>query len=404
VEPASLMRVCPKCNAVYEAEDLKFCRWDGTLLAPIASEVHLALGSVVNESLRVIEVVRADRFGVVYRVEDAIVRSRSVALRLFRTGYMTPEVFEALGDLAGRLRSSLHERDILANFIPIQLEDGRYGLLSDHCPGTTLDVIIAREAPLAPAVVVTALLRIVDVLGSAHRVGLFHGNVTPENVIVTDRTESNLAVKIAEFGVASTIRTHNARSMAEFTAFSLLRDYNNYYAPELVTAHSVETDERTDVFSMGALCYHMLSGWIPFSDAALEGPSAVYNAGDPRPLAMLNKELGVPRELEQAMLKALEYDPGARYGSLIELIDALQEIELDLSIMPLGFLDLGTQKRNARRPETPAVQRSARTVRNNTRTSEGGCTMAAHEGPNESPTRDKDAGGDENGTPPVVTT
>jgi serine/threonine protein kinase len=327
------MPVCPKCNTVFEDES-RFCRIDGTPLIPLSSETHLPIGVVVNESLRVVDRLRTDRFGVVYRVEDAIDQGQSFALRLFRRGVVNSRVFTALGRLAESLRDGLHEPDILTGYIPIQLEDGRYALLSTDFPGTILDSLIVGEAPLKPDFVVATLLRIADVLSNAHAAGLVHGNVTPENVIVVDRNERGITVKLADFGVASTIRQHNARALTAPPELVRLQNYDNYYAPEIVTGRGVVADVRTDVFSLGALCYQMLSGWIPFTEAAIEGDAAVYLTHDPRPLMMLNKELGIPRALEQTMLRALELDPEARHASLAELIEELQEIELDLSISP----------------------------------------------------------------------
>jgi eukaryotic-like serine/threonine-protein kinase len=345
------MHVCPKCNAVYEGE-AKFCKADGTPLTPLTSETHIPLGVTVNESLRVVERLRTDRFGVVYRVDDTIEVGESFALRLFRRGLVNSRVFDALSKLADRLREKLTEHDILAGYIPIQLEDGRYALLSTDFPGTALDQIILNEAPLTTTFVVGTLLRIADVIAGAHRAGLVHGNITPENVLVVDRGERGAAIKLADFGVASTIRKHNARALTAPLQNKRLQIYDNYYAPELVTSRSVAADERTDIFSLGALCYQMLSGWIPFSEAAIEGDtSAVYPSEDPRPLLVLNKELGIPRALEQAMLKALEVDPAARFGSLGELIEVLQEIEFDLSIMPRpGARTDGSKLRQRRAP------------------------------------------------------
>jgi serine/threonine protein kinase len=327
------MPVCPKCNTVYE-DEAKFCRVDGTPLIPLSSETHLPIGVVVNESLRVVDRLRTDRFGVVYRVEDAIDQGQSFALRLFRRGLVNSKVFAALGGLAERLRADLDEPDILANYIPIQLEDGRYALLSTDYPGIVLDTLVVNEAPLNPPFVVATMLRVADVLAGAHRAGLVHGNVTPENVVVVDRSERGLTIKLADFGVASTIRQHNARALAAPPELVRLQNYDNYYAPEIVTGRGGGADERTDVFALGALCYQMLSGWIPFTEAAIEGDAAVYLTHDPRPLTVLNKELGIPLALERTMLKALELDPAARHASLAELIEDLQEVELDLSILP----------------------------------------------------------------------
>lgn len=328
------MPVCPKCNTVF-VDDVRYCKNDGTPLVPHTTETYIPLGVVINESMRVVERLRTDRLGVVYRVEDAIDAGQSFALRLFRRGLVNSKVFGALGQLADRLRDGLREHDVLGDYIPIQLEDGRYALLSADYPGIPLDEVISSEAPLKPPFVVSTLLRVADVLTGAHASGFVHGNITPENVLIVDRSDRGVAVKLADFGLATTIRIHNARALTAPAGTVRLQNYDNYYAPEIVTGRTVEADDRTDIFALGALCYQMLSGWIPFSDAAIEGEVAVYLTEDPRPLMVLNKELGIPRALEQAMLKALELDPDARHRSIGDFIEVLQEIEFDLSIMPV---------------------------------------------------------------------
>ena len=327
------MPVCPKCNTIY-VDDVRFCKADGSPLIPHSSETYIPLGVVVNESLRVVDRLRTDRFGVVYRVEDAIDPGDVFALRLFRRGLVNSKVFGALGQLAERLMQGLLEPDVLGDYIPIQLEDGRYALLSTDFPGTPLDEVITSEAPLKPPFVVSVLLRVADVLTGAHSAGFVHGNITPENVLLVDRSERGVTVKLADFGLATTIRIHNARALTAPAGAVRLQNYDNYYAPEIVTGRGVEADDRTDIFSLGALCYQMLSGWIPFSAASIEGDVAVYLTEDPRPLMVLNKELGIPRALEETMLKALELNPESRHRSIAEMIEVLQEIELDLSIMP----------------------------------------------------------------------
>ncbi|HQR37392.1 MAG TPA: protein kinase [Blastocatellia bacterium] len=326
------MPVCPKCNTSFE-DDANFCKFDGTSLIPLSSETHLPLGVLINESLRVVERLRTDRFGVVYRVEDEIGSSQTYALRLFRRGLVNSTVFGGLQHLAQRLREALNERDFLTDYIPIQLEDGRYALLAADYPGVTLDSVIVAEAPLKPSFVVTTLTRIADVVSQAHRSGLVHGNITPENVLVVDRNERGLNFKVSDFGIASTIREHNPRALTALSGMARLQSYDSYYAPELVTGRSVAADERTDIYSLGALCYQMLSGWVPFTESAIEGEVAVYLTHDPRPLTVLNKELGIPRTLEETMLKALEVDPTERHQKIGDLIEALQEIEFDLSIL-----------------------------------------------------------------------
>lgn len=148
------MPVCPKCNTVY-VDEVRFCKADGFPLIPHTTETYLPIGVVVNESLRVVERMRTDRFGVVYRVEDAIDPGQVFALRLFRRGLVNSKVFGSLLQLSERLAQGLREPDVLGDYIPIQLEDGRYALLSTDFPGIPLDELITGEAPLKPPFVVS---------------------------------------------------------------------------------------------------------------------------------------------------------------------------------------------------------------------------------------------------------
>ncbi|MEW6736573.1 MAG: hypothetical protein AB1489_35110, partial [Acidobacteriota bacterium] len=179
------MSVCPKCNTSYTGT-LKFCSLDGVPLINCSEEVYLSLGSIINDSLSVIARLRTDSLGVIYQVADKIVTGRVSCLRLFHPGVTTQATFSGLEQLGALLREWLDCSDITTNYIPIELEDGRTGLLSDFCAGVTFDDALTREAPLPPQICASLLLSLAEILKTAHLAGFVHGSLTPENILVTE--------------------------------------------------------------------------------------------------------------------------------------------------------------------------------------------------------------------------
>ncbi|MEW6737245.1 MAG: PEGA domain-containing protein, partial [Acidobacteriota bacterium] len=145
---------------------------------------------------------------------------------------------------------------------------------------------------------------------------------------------------------------YNPRGLNRNTGEMKLRNYATYYAPELFVLDA-EVDARADIYSLGALCYHMLSGLPPFTnDNSIKGP--IYIIDDPRPLLMLRQELEIPNSLEKLMLKALSRDPAKRQNSLEEFIESLQEICFDLSVLIPSSTKM--QKKEREREKLPTSQ------------------------------------------------
>ncbi|MBI4747865.1 MAG: PEGA domain-containing protein [Acidobacteria bacterium] len=326
------MLVCPKCNAVYN-DKLKYCSVDGNLLVPGFPETYLAVGQVLNESLRVVTRWRADRLGEVYQAEETFMSGSYVALRLFRPGLITSEIRTALEGLADSIRGILPDPDVITGYFTVEFSDNRYALVSGYVHGRLLDDIVIQEAPLPPTRVVALLLRLTEICANLHQDGWIHGDLTPESIIITgfDETEG-YSLKILDYGLARVIAQFGKRSLCGPTGHLAVRNYETYLAPEILGPDPSLITHRADIYSLGAMCYHLLSGHLPFFFDQLGITGPVYMTDDPRPLPVLRPELEVPTRLEQLMLRMLNRDPNLRPASMEEINATLQDLQLEMSL------------------------------------------------------------------------
>jgi len=162
---------------------------------------------------------------------------------------------------------------------------------------------MARSKPLMVAQALDIVSRLCDAVAYLHEKGVIHRDLKPQNVMLcTDGT-----LRIMDFGIAKAA----AAKRITFGGFSPTLGTPDYMAPEQVKGQ--RGDERTDIYSLGAILYEMLTGHVPF-----EAPNAyaVMNArlvGDPVALRTYNAE--VPAEVEEIVLHAMARDPRERYQS-----------------------------------------------------------------------------------------
>lgn len=188
--------------------------------------------------------------------------------------------------------------------------DGKYAYLAmPYLPGRMLkDMLDESVLTLEEARVV--LEQLISALASIHMLGILHRDIKPSNILF-DRDDH---LYLSDFGIASWIGekpVHNGQVMG--TA--------HYTAPELFFAGYV--DERSEVYSVGILLYHLLTGSLPF-----DGPSywkICLHQRETLPLAPSFLNPSLPRSVERVILGALEKDPRHRYQTVEELLRAFQK-------------------------------------------------------------------------------
>jgi serine/threonine protein kinase, bacterial len=242
---------------------------------------------------------------------------RPVALKVMDSRYAGDSQFLTRFQLEARTVARLKNPGLVAVYD--QGMDARHPfLVMELIEGGTLRELLAERGPMPPHAVVAVLRPVLGGLAAAHRAGLVHRDVKPENVLISDDGD----VKIADFGLVRAV------AAAGITSTSVILGTAAYLSPEQV--RDGNAGPRSDVYSAGILTYELLTGGAPFTgDSPL---SVAYQRLDndvPRPGTVIE---GVPAQFDDFVACATARDPADRYADAIEMaaeVDAIAE-ELDL--------------------------------------------------------------------------
>jgi serine/threonine-protein kinase len=171
-----------------------------------------------------------------------------------------------------------------------------------------------KPLPIDDALQITA--RIADALAHMHEKGVVHRDLKPQNIMVC----KDGALRIMDFGIA---RASDMRRLT-FVGFTPAMGTPDYMAPEQVKGK--RGDARTDIYSLGAMLYEMVTGALPFE---ADNPFMVMNArvtGDPKAPRKVNP--AVPVEVEELILHAMERDPNKRFQTALEMKAQLEDTSL----------------------------------------------------------------------------
>ncbi|WP_165691600.1 protein kinase domain-containing protein [Mycobacterium numidiamassiliense] len=252
----------------------------------------------------------------VYRGLDVRL-DRPVALKVMDSRYAGDDQFLTRFQLEARTVARLKNPGLVAVYD--QGLDARHPfLVMELIEGGTLRELLAERGPMPPHAVAAVLRPVLGGLAAAHRAGLVHRDVKPENVLISDDGE----VKIADFGLVRAV------AAAGITSASVILGTAAYLSPEQV--RDGNAGPRSDVYSVGILTYEILTGRTPFTgDSPL---SIAYQRLDndvPRPGALI---AGVPTQFDEFVARATARDPGQRYADAIEMAAELDAIADDLEL------------------------------------------------------------------------
>ncbi|MEO3976474.1 serine/threonine-protein kinase [Streptomyces sp. CAU 1734] len=203
--------------------------------------------------------------------------------------------------------ATVHDADITGEL---------HWLVMQLVEGATLGTVLAERERLDTASAVAVAAQISSGLAAAHAAGLIHRDLKPENIMI----RRDGVVKILDFGLVKLMSDDGPRLTSTGGQVGNLL----YASPELITGHPAP-DGRSDLYSVGCLLHHLLSGVPPFPPLRADQPLAVIRGhldGAPPPLAELGIE--VPAELQALLSALLAKAPGARPGSAAEVYDALR--------------------------------------------------------------------------------
>jgi eukaryotic-like serine/threonine-protein kinase len=267
-------------------------------------------GQVIGDCT-VLEVLGRGGMGIVYRAEQRDL-GRLVALKRLPPGTLDDDPG------ADRLR---HEAAVVARLqhphivtlYDVGLHDGQPYLLMQLVEGTTLAKLLA-EGPLPARRAAEILAPVCRAIDHAHRQGVLHRDLKPSNILI----DADGRALVADFGLAKLTAPGSDPSL---TPTGAILGTPSYMSPEAAVAGAGPVGPASDVYGLGAILYHCLTGRPPFQAASAFDTIRLVLESDPVLPRALNPR--VDPDLEMVALKCLQKEPGQRYSSAAALADDL---------------------------------------------------------------------------------
>ncbi|MFG1890709.1 Stk1 family PASTA domain-containing Ser/Thr kinase [Micromonospora sp. NPDC049051] len=288
------------------------------------------LGSLIDGRYRIRGRVARGGMATVYTATDERLE-RTVALKIIHPS----QAPDARTRAAGFVERFTDEAKTIArlthpNVVAVYDQGTHSGLpylVMEYVRGRTLRDVLAERRRLNPDEALAIAEQMLAAIAAAHRAGLVHRDVKPENVLVAEAPTGGAAnlvdsvVKVADFGLARAVE-----ASADDENGNQLMATVAYVAPELVT--DGHADPRTDVYSAGIVLFEMLTGRVPYDgDRPVEVAWQHVDKDVPAPSTLVP---GLPRSLDELVARATRRDPGARPTDAGALLAEVQAVRDDL--------------------------------------------------------------------------
>src|SRR5215218_8568697 len=266
------------------------------------------IGEVIGGRYELEELVGRGGMSNVYRAHDRLLE-RTVALKLLHDRYSDDDEYVERFRREARAAARLSHPNIVT-VIDRGEQEGRQYIVFEHVAGENLKEVVRNRGALPIKQAIELVLQVARALSFAHEHGLVHRDVKPQNVLLNGDGRA----KVTDFGIARTLDVDGV------TITGTVLGTSHYISPE--QARGEQVDAQSDVYSLGAVLYELLTGEVPFPGDNFVAVAMRHIREEPPSVLEQRPEVSV--RLAAAAERALEKDPEKRFGSMHAFVEELQ--------------------------------------------------------------------------------
>jgi serine/threonine-protein kinase len=276
------------------------------------------IGKVLADRYRIVRKVGEGGMGAVYQAEHALIEKKIALKILFQDLTRRPDLIQRFLQEARSASRIGHENVIdISDFG--QSPDGLVFIAMEFLDGEDLGKLLKRTGATHWERARPILMQIAKGLRAAHGNGIIHRDMKPENVYLIQREGRPDFVKVLDFGIAKIV--NDDAGGPALTQTGMIFGTPEYMSPE--QAQGSPPDHRVDVYAVGCIMYHMLTGSVPFTADNFMGILTKHLLEPPVPPRKRRPDLEIPGDVEAICLRAMEKDRDKRYPDMDSFYRAL---------------------------------------------------------------------------------
>lgn len=262
------------------------------------AESHRKAGNVLGE-FRLLRPLGKGGMAEVWLAEQTTLK-RNVALKLLRSDLMADQTYVQRFQTEAKAAAGLNQSNIVQVYT-FGCVNGQHFIAQEYVDGQTLKAFLKRRGPLDVNMALYFMRQVLSALAAAGERGIVHRDIKPENIMITRRGEA----KVADFGLAQL----QGGERLDLTQEGVTMGTPLYMSPEQVQGRKV--DQRTDQYSFGVTCYHMLAGRPPYTGENAVSVAFKHVSEKAEPLYNLRPD--VPKVVCDVIARMMARDPEDRY-------------------------------------------------------------------------------------------